>query len=172
MQKITRFLDYVSLIAIWLSGTGLVLMTAFTAWQVWGRYVLNDSPSWTETTCVVLMGWFIFLGAAVGVRERYHLGFDVLLIILPEQVRQFLLALGDCLVGFFGFGMAWFGYQLVAGTWQDALPAIGIPTGLTYLPPVVGGFLIVVFSLERMALRFWPVDGIGTEHPSKAETVV
>jgi hypothetical protein len=31
----------------------------------------------------MLMSWFIFLGAAVGVRENYHLGFDVLLYVLP-----------------------------------------------------------------------------------------
>ena len=58
-------------------------MTAFVAWQVFGRYVLNRSPSWTEPGSVMLMSWFIFLGAAVGVRENNHMGFDVLLYVLP-----------------------------------------------------------------------------------------
>ncbi len=44
-------------------------MTAIVAWQVFCRYVLNDSPSWTEPGAVILMSWFIFLGAAVGVRR-------------------------------------------------------------------------------------------------------
>ncbi len=64
--------------------SGWSLMTVFVAWQVFCRYVLNDSPSWTEPGAVMLMSWFIFLGAAVGVRENYHLGFDVLLYVLPR----------------------------------------------------------------------------------------
>ena len=59
-------------------------MTALVAYQVFFRFVLNSSPSWTEITAIMLMNWFIFLGAAVGVRENYHMGFDVLLYILPK----------------------------------------------------------------------------------------
>ena len=36
----------------------------------------------------MLMSWFIFLGAAVGVRENYHLGFDVLLYVLPKGGKK------------------------------------------------------------------------------------
>ncbi|MEF2071591.1 TRAP transporter small permease [Consotaella aegiceratis] len=154
MRTISKILSVIATVGLWVSGAGLVLMTAFTAWQVWGRYVLNNSPSWTEPSSVVLMGWFIFLGAAIGVREGYHLGFDILLVSLPEGPRKILMTVSDILVLCFGFGMMWFGYGLVAGTWSDPMPAIGIPTGLTYLPPVIGGFLIAVFSLERIVLRF------------------
>ncbi len=42
-----------------------------------GRYLLNDSPSWTEPLSLLLMSWFILLGAAVGVREGDHLGFEI-----------------------------------------------------------------------------------------------
>ena len=34
--------------SLWLAGIGLVVMTDFVAWQVFCRYVLNESPSWTE----------------------------------------------------------------------------------------------------------------------------
>ena len=72
-------------LALWSAGIGLILMTAFVAWQVFCRYVLNDSPSWTEPGAVMLMSWFIFLGSAVGVRENYHLGFDVILYVIPRS---------------------------------------------------------------------------------------
>jgi len=77
-SRISGALSKISTATLWLAGAGLILMTAFVAWQVFGRYVLNSSPSWTEPGAVMLMSWFIFLGAAVGVRENYHLGFDVL----------------------------------------------------------------------------------------------
>jgi TRAP-type C4-dicarboxylate transport system permease small subunit len=100
------------------------------------------------------MSWFIFLGAAVGVRENYHLGFDVLLYVLPDGSKAALRTVSDIVVASFGVGMVWYGSQLVALTWASTLPSLGLPGGFDYLPVVVGGFLISLFSLERMARRF------------------
>ena len=95
--------------ALWLAGIGLVAMTVMVAWQVFCRYVLNDSPSWTEPGAVMLMSWFIFLGAAVGVRENYHLGFDVLLYVLPKGGKKWLRMISDLVAFAFGIGMVWYG---------------------------------------------------------------
>ena len=142
-------------------------MTAFVAWQVFCRYVLNDSPSWTEPGSVMLMSWFIFLGAAVGVRENYHLGFDVLLYVLPEGRQEVLRMISDVVILAFGIGMIWYGSQLVALTWKTTLPSLGISGAWDYLPVVAGGVLICLFSLERivLALRGAPIDDILDELP-------
>src|ERR1041384_910259 len=95
-------LTRVNTAALYLAGIGLVLMTGFVAWQVFCRYVLNDSPSWTEPGAVLLMSWFIFLGAAVGVRENYHLGFDVLLYVLPRSGKRVLRMISDIVALAFG----------------------------------------------------------------------
>jgi TRAP-type C4-dicarboxylate transport system permease small subunit len=153
LVALARVLAVVARIALWLAALGLVLMTAFIAWQVFGRYVLNRSPSWTEPLAVILMGWFIFLGAAVGLREGYHLSFDVLLYVLPERAKLFLYTISDLVVVAFGCGMVWFGAQLVAGTWAATLPSLGVPGGFTYMALVAGGVLAVLFSLERIARR-------------------
>ena len=84
-----RVLSVVSRVALLLSAAGLVLMTGLVAYTVFGRYVLNDTPDWAEVLPTMVMAWFIFLGAAVGVRESSHLGFDVLL----GDIRQVVSAL-------------------------------------------------------------------------------
>jgi len=146
--------------ALWLAGAGLVLMTAFVAWQVFCRYVLNDSPSWTEPGSVMLMSWFIFLGAAVGVRENTHLGFDVLLYVLPRSGKRVLRMMSDIVIMAFGAGMVWYGGQLVGLTWNTTLPSLGISGAYDYFPVVVGGILVVLFSAERIVRRIAgePVD--------------
>ncbi|MCB1884926.1 MAG: TRAP transporter small permease [Geminicoccaceae bacterium] len=154
LAAIHRVFSALATVALWISGLGLVLMTAFVAWQVWGRFVLNDSPSWTEPASVMLMAWFIFLGAAVGVREGYHLGFDVLLYAVPPAVAAAMKSLSDLVVLAFGVGMAVYGYQLTVRTWDATLPALGLPGGFDYMPLVGGGALVVLFSLERLARRF------------------
>ncbi|BDA82899.1 C4-dicarboxylate ABC transporter permease [Aureimonas sp. SA4125] len=165
MFILAKWLGRLATATLWLSGIGLVLMTAFTAYQVWARYVMNDSPSWTEPASVLMMGWFILLGAAVGVRQGYHLGFDILLIVLPVPARKVLMTVSDLAVAAFGAGMSWYGLMLAQGTWASISPAIGIPVGVSYVPLVVGGALIALFSLERMARRFAGLEISDAELP-------
>ena len=74
--------------ALWLSAMGLIAMTAFTGWQVFGRYVLNDSPQWVERTALLLVLYFSFLAGAVGVREESHLGISFINESMPPHLRK------------------------------------------------------------------------------------
>ncbi|TPN17653.1 TRAP transporter small permease [Mesorhizobium sp. B2-1-3] len=155
-----RWLSGLARLALWISGVGLTLMTIIIFWQVFSRYMLNRSPSWTESFSVLLMGWFIFLGAAVGVRERTHLGFDVLLYVLPASAKAVLRSISDLVVLAFGAGMIVYGVQLTRLTWNTVMPSLALPGGVSFLPVILGGFLVCLFSLERLAGRFagLPVD--------------
>jgi TRAP-type C4-dicarboxylate transport system permease small subunit len=156
-------------IALWVAGVGLVLMTALIAAQVFWRYVLNDSISWTEPASVMIMGWFIFLGAAVGIREGYHLSFDVLLYVLPDWAKSVLHTLSDLVVAAFGGGMIWFGTELAAKTAGNMLPSLGISGAFDFMPLVAGGVLVVLFSIERIARR---AAGLPTARFGEAEAEV
>lgn len=147
------FLARLKTAALYFAGAGLVIMTAIVAWQVFCRYVLNDSPSWTEPGAVILMSWFIFLGAAVGVRENNHMGFDVLLYALPPAAKKWLRMISDIVIFGFGLGMIWYGSNLVKLTWGTTLPALGISGAWDYVPLMGGGVLIALFSFERIAAR-------------------
>src|SRR6188768_2151672 len=112
LQGIARFLGALSNAALWIAGVGMIAMTAMVAWQVFARYVLNASPSWTEPASVMVMSWFIFLGAAVGVRENFHMGFDVLVHFLPASTAPWMRAVSDLAVVVFGLGMVVYGLKL------------------------------------------------------------
>lgn len=156
---VTPVLRAVARIALLLSAIGLVLMTVFVAWQVFGRFVLNDTPTWTETLSVIVMGWFIFLGAAVGIREGYHLSFDVVLYFLPDRGKKVLFTISDIAVLGFSACMVVYGWQLAAGTWNSTVPNLGVSGGMVFLALIAGGILMALFSLERLARRF---AGMGT----------
>lgn len=149
---LTRFDAKLSLFALVTAGLGLVLMTIIVAWGIFGRYVLNDTPIWAEAGALFLMSWFILLGAAVGVRESDHLGFEVGLLLSPPPLRAALIVLGEGLVCAFGLAMLFYGWQLAAGTWDDRMPIIGISRGWDYVPIAAGGALIGLFALEKLLL--------------------
>ena len=153
MKTIALLTGRLARIALWVAGIGLVLMTVLIAAQVFWRYVLNDSIIWTEPASVMIMGWFIFLGAAVGIREGYHLSFDVLLYVVPHRIKMVLHSISDLAVTGFGIGMIWYGWQLAEKTAGNKLPGLGISGAFDFAPIVAGGVLIVLFSVERIARR-------------------
>jgi TRAP-type C4-dicarboxylate transport system permease small subunit len=174
MAAIGRALTLLSNAALYIAGAGLVFMTLIVGWQVFLRYVLNWSNAWTELSSIIIMSWFIFLGAAVGVRENYHLGFDVLLYVLPPGSKKMLRTLSDLVVLAFAFGMIWYGFVLMRLQWNEVMPGLGISGSFRYMPLTGGGVLISLFSLERIVLRWSGVDVDHDEHaddevPSLAE---
>ena len=151
--------------ALWVAGTGLVSMTLIVAYQVFMRYVLNSSPPWTEASSIMIMSWFIFLGAAVGVRENFHMGFDVLLYVLPKGSKGWLRAISDVAILAFSLGMIFYGGELALRGWTVRIPVLGLPQTFTYLPIVVSGVMMSLFSLERIVLRLAgePVDDVESD---------
>lgn len=153
MKSVALTTGLLARVALWVAGVGLVVMTALIAAQVFWRYILNDSIVWTEPASVMIMGWFIFLGAAVGIREGYHLSFDVMLYLVSDRVKLILYSISDLAVAGFGVGMVWFGWKLAAKTAANMLPSLGISGAFDFAPLVAGGVLVVLFSLERVARR-------------------
>ena len=51
-----------------------------------------------------------------------------------------------------------YGIDLMQLQWTERMPALGISGAFRYLPLVAGGVLIVLFSLERIVLRWSGVD--------------
>jgi len=65
-------------------------ITCLVSLQVFARYVLNDTPPWSEELCRYLFVWASFLGACVAMRRAAHLGVDSLVVRLPPGVRSVL----------------------------------------------------------------------------------
>lgn len=149
----SKVLHAISDMAIRIAAAGLVLMTAFIAYQVFGRFVLNDTPTWTETSSVLIMGWFILLGAAVGIREGNHLSFDVLLYLLSEKTKKVLYTISDIVVVAFSSGMILYGIQLARNAWGSTIPNLGISGGVAFFALTTGGVLMALFSIERLLRR-------------------
>jgi TRAP-type C4-dicarboxylate transport system permease small subunit len=136
--------------ARWFSGFGLMLMTLIIAWQVFARYVLNDSPAWSEQAALLLMIWYVMFAAAAGVREDFHIRISVFADAFPGAAGKAIRILAHTVVLLFGAGMLVWGTELAVTTWPHAIPTLGLPRGVAYIPIPVSGLLIVGFSVERI----------------------
>lgn len=153
MMKIARYTNILGRVGLILAGAGVVIMVGIIFLQVIVRYLVHSSVTWTEPGAVMIMGWFIFLGAAVGVREGYHLAFDVVLYFIPEKLKLIFFSISDLAVMIFASGMVWFGIELAAKTAGNKLPSLGISGAFDFMPLVFGGALMIIFTVERLARR-------------------
>jgi len=139
-------------------------MTLMFAWLVFGRYVLNDTPTWVEQVSLLLVMVMSFLGAAVGVHQDTHLSVVVFRNIVPSVVRTVFVVVADLLMATFGALMFWYGIELTLFKWTTLIPLIQWPEGLRSLPLTICGALVFLFSvghLIRLALgRDQRVDNI------------
>ena len=70
-----KFLDLISAISTLVASIGLVVLTVIFGWLVYGRYVLNSTPTWVEQVSLLLVMLIGFLGASVGIhRNKIHAG--------------------------------------------------------------------------------------------------
>ena len=150
MSALTRFNARLARYGMYFSVAGLFVIVAIVAFQVFGRYVLNDSPTWAENLALVLILYVTLIGAAVGVRDAGHIGMESLLILVPEGPRNKLEMLIHVLVALFGAAMVWNGWVLGASVASYKLPNIQLSEAVRYVPLVVSGALIILFSIEHV----------------------
>jgi len=137
---------------------GLWCMTGIVAWQVFARYVLNDSPSWTGQAALLLMIWYVLLGSAAGVREGFHIRIAVFADRLPPRLKCLNTGLRHVLVGLFGCAMIWWGAALIAATSEHTIPALGLGRYWAYVPMPIAGALIALYSLEHLLAAIYDVE--------------
>lgn len=140
----------VSRLCMYLAVAGLIGIVTVVGLQVFGRYVLNDTPIWAESTALVLILYVTMLGAAVGVRDAGHIGLESLLILVPDALRLKLEIVIHVLVGTFGLIMAWNGGVLAESVMAYKIPTLGFSEGINHLPLMIAGALIALFSLEHI----------------------
>ncbi len=147
---LSRLCRGLSLAALALAVLGLIGVILAVQFQVVGRYVFNDTPTWAEPLALQLVLYVTALGVAVGVRDAGHIGLESFIALLPERWRLKLELLIHALVGLFGGLMAWNGWQWTTLKWTDLKPMLGVPVGMDYLALVVCGALVVLFSIEHV----------------------
>lgn len=147
---LTTFNRAVARYGMYLAVVGLLLIVAVVFYQVFGRYVLNDPPTWAENAALVLVLYVTLIAAAVGVRDAGHIGMESLLVLAPDRLRERIELLIHGLVALFGAAMAYNGAILGLSVMDYKIPNLGISEGLRYVPLVLSGVLIVLFSIEHV----------------------
>ncbi|WP_418315352.1 TRAP transporter small permease [Piscinibacter sakaiensis] len=152
VTRIEAGLDKLSDACLFLASCALVVLLVTFGWLVFGRYVLNVTPTWVEQLALVLVGYITFLGAAAGIHESSHLGVDMFRDMLGETPRAIVMIAVDIMLAIFGLVMLLAGIKLMRFGWDTLLPMLNVPEGVRTFSEVCCGALLLVFAGTRAVL--------------------
>jgi TRAP-type transport system small permease protein len=143
-----RLLDGYCRLLEWVLVGLLALMVVLVFGNVVMRYAFNSGITLSEELSRWLFVWMTFLGAIVALRERGHLGSDMLVSRLGPIGKRICLAVGQLL-------MLYATWLLFSGSWSQTVinadveaPVTGASVGIFYASGVVfalsSGVLLVM----------------------------
>ncbi|MCV2354326.1 MULTISPECIES: TRAP transporter small permease [Roseateles] len=147
---LTKFCAAIAKACLRLGVFGLLLLLLAVSYQVFGRYVMNNTPTWAESLALLLVLYVTMLGCAVGVRDAGHIGMELLDGLLPNNWRRPLEILIHLLTMLFGGLMAWNCAEMLLSVRSYLIPTLGVSESLRYVPMVLAGLLIMLFSFEHI----------------------
>jgi TRAP-type transport system small permease protein len=153
IQFVETATNTISRLCILIGSVALVVLVATFGWLVFGRYVLNVTPTWVEQLALLLICYISFLGAAAGVKENTHLGVTLFRDMLPVRAQKVLMIGIDVILALFGAVMLLAGISLMQFGWDTRLPMLDIPESFRTLAITSCGALVFLFAGSRAVLR-------------------
>lgn len=133
----------------------LSLMSILIGVQVFMRYVMNDSLTWSEELARYAFIWATYIGIASGVKRNAHICVEVAVTKLPALYQRYTAIVAHLLFITFAILVMKEGYALTQKilSFGQKSSALGIPMGWIYLAPTVGFGLVIVRLIQRIVIE-------------------
>jgi TRAP-type C4-dicarboxylate transport system permease small subunit len=164
MNWLTAVNSRLSRWAMYIACACLVGLLCVVVYGVVLRYGFNDAPPYVEQLALLLVISVAMLGAAAGVRDAGHIGLDSLVALLSKRL-QFWCGIAVCAFGIaFGLALLAGSVEMALSTYASTIPTLGVSEAFRYLPVLLGGVLIAVFSLEHLIAQFAGTEVVRSWH--------
>jgi len=150
---IEKVLGIIQWISMFTASLALVVLVVTFGWLVFGRYIMNFTPTWVEQLALLLVCYIAFLGAASGVKDDTHLGVSLFRDMMPTRIQKIVMVGIDFILAAFGGVMCYAGIQLMLFGWDSYLPMLNIPESFRTLAITLCGALIVLNAGARGIIR-------------------
>lgn len=150
----------------------MVILTIVVIVAVLAR-LAGESFAWYDEVAAILLSWITYYGSALAALRRRHIGFDSVLLAIPERFRMLAVLVGEGVVLLFFVLMAYTGFQVLAvlqGSYLVSLPWVPVQFTQSVIP--LGALLFIVCQLLSFP-EYWRKTraGISLEHAEIEEEV-
>lgn len=142
-EKCSEFFKILSVVAL------AILILSF-AYLVYGRYILNDTPTWVEQSSILLITFITFISASIGVRERTHISVEILSGIVSIKYSALLNITVNLILFGLGVFLVSCGLELYKFYLDIEIPILEIPQSIRMIPVILSGLLLSLFTLTEI----------------------
>ena len=141
----------------------LGLMLAVMTLQVFTRYVLNNSPDWTEEALRYMYVFVVFFGSSAAITERTHVSISFLIEKLPRNWQIAVAVMSNTvIVAFLGVLLYW---GIVATISQNVIPLMTMDMAYSVVYAIVP--ITAVLMIVRLFALMW--DDVVHKHAAMDE---
>ncbi len=147
---ITKILDSITYLVKILLIILLATMAIFLFIAVLSRYLFGRSFFWIDAYSRYALIWISFLGSAIVLRNRQHVGVEIIIHLLPKALREWIFKIGSFLILLFSSIMFVQGLKLVTITSRQNIPEMNIKMSNVSIIVPISAILMILVSLEML----------------------
>jgi TRAP-type C4-dicarboxylate transport system permease small subunit len=152
------------------------VMVVVVSIQVFMRYVLSNSLSWSEELARYCFIWLIYIGISYAVKHHRHIKVDAALLLFKDKTKIYFSILSNVLFLIFCVYVVIYGYGIASQllSFGQTTPALQIPTGVVYLAPPIGMGLAGIRLIQNIVDEIKTIRNFNKNQkiPTNAETTI
>jgi TRAP-type C4-dicarboxylate transport system permease small subunit len=150
-----RLLDAIDRGAEWLVAAVFGVIVLIALLQVFHRFALNSSLSWSEEAQIFGHIWIVFLGIPIAYRRGAHLYIETFCDKLPGRPRAVFNIAVELTWAAFALSLMVLGSMVARVAHLQSSPGLEVPMSYPYAGMVVGGAYLMLVALRRLAGGAW-----------------
>jgi TRAP-type C4-dicarboxylate transport system permease small subunit len=151
----TRLFDIIDRAAEVLVASIFALIVGIALLQVFHRFALNSSLSWSEEAQIFGHIWIVFLGIPIGYRRGAHLYIETFCDKLPRKARALFNLLLELTWAAFALSLMLLGWKVASIAHLQSSPGLEVPMSYPYSGMVVGGAYLLLVAARRIGSAQW-----------------
>ena len=118
--------------------------------NITSRNLLGGSIAWIEEISRYIFTWMMFMGIAIGVHYKKHLGVEFVVGLYPAKVKKAAYFISDVLTLVLFIILAIYGFRYAGKSMKMFSPIMGIPYGIVYLCVPIGAIFSTFYCFARI----------------------
>jgi len=141
--------------AEWLVAAVFAVIVCIALLQVFNRFALNASLSWSEEAQIFGHIWIVFLGIPIAYRRGAHLYIETFCDMLPRGPRAAFNLCVELTWLAFAVSLMVLGFMVARVAHLQSSPGLEVPMSYPYAGMVIGGLYLLLVAGRRIVEGAW-----------------
>lgn len=156
-----------------LTASLIALLVIFLSLAVISRYLFDVGISWSDEAARLMFVWIVFIGFAIGVRHRAHIGVEWFVDLLPVGARRVVTVIQDVALLVFSVFFFWQSIVTVRFSFIQMMPGLDVSIAWLYMSVVAASVLMILYCAanlwDTLRGRSTRVDALGEDAIRQSE---